>query len=429
MEADGPAVLSPKQRRSILAATARVNIWEGSVRSGKTIASLIAWLDFVANHAPPQGRLFMIGRTKDTLARNIVAVIEELFPPGDPSWSYTRGANTARLFGREIDMLGANDAQAEAKIRGATVAGAYVDEATLLPSLAFWSQLLNRMSLVGARLFTTTNPDGPMHWFKTEVIDRAELLGYAHWHFVLDDNPSLPALYVEQITAENVGLWYQRNILGLWVLAEGAIWAMWNPEIHQVDELPDLDRCILAADYGTAGVFAAVLIGEGRGVDGRARLYVAREWRWDAKKSRRQLTDAEFSSRLRAAVDGWAEDIPAARDLERFDIDPSATSFITQVHRDGWQRVRGADNAVGDGIREVATLMASDRLKVHSSCVGLTSEIPGYVWDPKKAVMGEDAPIKANDHSCDATRYGVRAARRWWRHWIGAGRSGLDEAA
>ena len=41
---DAPANLSPKQARSILDATARVNIWEGSVSSGKTIASIIAWL-------------------------------------------------------------------------------------------------------------------------------------------------------------------------------------------------------------------------------------------------------------------------------------------------------------------------------------------------------------------------------------------------
>lgn len=417
------ARLSPKQRTSIIGAHARVNVWEGSVRSGKTIASLIAWLDFVAKHAPTDGRLVMVGRTKDTLYRNVLSVMLDMLPAGDTSITYTKGANTAVIFGREVDVLGANDAQAEAKIRGLTVAGAYVDEATLLPGDGFWSQLLNRMSVAGARLFTTTNPDGPMHWFKTQVIDRCEELGYQHWHFVLEDNPGLPPEYVAQVKAENVGLWYQRNILGLWVLAEGTIWDMWDETRHIVNDLPSLDRCTMAIDYGTSGVFVAQVLGIGWDEDAQVeRLFVAREWRWDAKAERRQLTDAEYSMRLRTWVDDEvAPEIPGARDLQRIHIDPSATSFIAQMHRDGWDRVRTADNAVADGIREVATLLASDRLRVHASCTGLRNEVPGYVWDPKAAVQGDDKPIKANDHSCDTVRYGVRGMRRWWAPWSLAG--------
>ena len=424
LDPEGPAATSPKQRASILGAVQRVNIWEGSVRSGKTIASLIAWLFFVASHAPRNGRLVMIGRTKDTLYRNVLSLMLEMLPAGDTSITYTQGANVAYIFGRQVDIIGANDIKAEAKIRGMTVAGAYVDEATLLPGDGFWSQLLNRMSVAGARLFATTNPDGPMHWFKTQVVDRCDELGYAHWHFTLEDNPSLEPEFIEQIKAENVGLWYQRNILGLWVLAEGAIWSMWDEDQHVVEELPPLTDCVLAADYGTAGVFAALLLGVGVAADGRERLYVAREWRWDAKAERRQLTDAQYSERLRRWLDTEVRPaIPAAAELDRILVDPSASSFLAQLHRDGWDRVRGADNAVADGIREVATLLAADRIRVHASCTGLRAEVPGYVWDPKKALAGEDAPIKANDHSCDAWRYGVRGTRRWWRHWIASGES------
>jgi PBSX family phage terminase large subunit len=417
---EAPANLGPKQGQSITGAVQRVNVWEGSVRSGKTIASLLAWLLFIARDAPRNGRLVMIGRTKDTLYRNVLSVMLEMLPAGDTSITYTQGANVAYIFGRQVDIIGANDIKAEAKIRGMTVAGAYVDEATLLPGDGFWSQLLNRMSVAGARLFATTNPDGPMHWFKTQVVDRCVELGYAHWHFTLEDNPSLEPEYVDAIKKENVGLWYQRNILGLWVLAEGAIWSMWDEKQHVVDDLPPLSDCVLAADYGTAGVFAALLLGVGVDpADGRERLYVAREWRWDAKAKRRQLTDAQYSDELRRwLATEVVPTIPAAGDLERTIVDPSAKSFIAQLHRDGWERVRGADNAVADGIREVATLLAADRIRVHRSCEGLRREIPGYVWDPKKALAGEDAPVKANDHSCDAWRYGVRGTRLWWRHWI-----------
>lgn len=428
VDPNAPAPLSRKQRRSIKGATARVNIWEGSVRSGKTIASLVAWLRFIATDAPPQGRLFMIGRTKDTLYRNVLAVIAELVGPNDPSFSYTRGANTAVIFGREVDILGANDAQAEAKITGATLAGAYVDEATLLPDLGFWTQLLSRMSLAGARLFATTNPDGPMHWFKTDVIDRVAELGYQHWHFLLEDNPSLDPEYVERIKVENTGLWYQRRILGLWVLADGAIWDSWNETRHVVPVVPRLQGCTVAVDYGTAGTHAAVLLGVGTDpVDQVERLYVASEWRWVAKERRRQLTDADVSSELRSWLVDQAKTHPGAHPdrLERLFVDPSASSLITQLSRDGWNRVRLASNDVADGIREVSTLLGDrvDRIRVHESVAGLRKEIPGYVWDPKKALLGEDAPVKANDHSCDAFRYGVRGTSRWWRNWVSTDRA------
>jgi phage terminase large subunit len=44
--------------------------------------------------------------------------------------------------------------------------------------------------------------------------------------------------------------------------------------------------------------------------------------------------------------------------------------------------------------------------------------VPGYVWDPKAAKVGEDSPVKANDHHCDATRYGVMGLHRWWKRWL-----------
>ncbi|MFC7641463.1 hypothetical protein ACFQX6_11080 [Streptosporangium lutulentum] len=69
--------LSPAQERSIAESTARINIWTGSVRSGKTIASLLRWLMYVAQ-APRGGHLVIVGKTADTIARN---VFEPLMDP------------------------------------------------------------------------------------------------------------------------------------------------------------------------------------------------------------------------------------------------------------------------------------------------------------------------------------------------------------
>lgn len=428
------APLVGKARQAVALCTARINLFEGSVRSGKTIASLIAWLIFV--RTGPAGNLAMVGKTERTLKRNVIDPLIDMLGP--KRCRFIAGSGELWLLGRRIYVAGANDKRAMDKIRGLTLVGAYVDEVTVIPE-SFWAMLLTRLSVPGAKVFGTTNPDGPQHWLMVGYLARArlwlrhdgevvhpdppaggELIDLNRFSFRLPDNPSLEAAYVAEMEKMFVGLWRARFIEGLWVLAEGAIWSMWDEDAHVVDDLPPLTDCVLAADYGTAGVFAALLLGVGVDpLDGRERLYVAREWRWDAKAKRRQLTDAQYSDELRR----WLATevvpmIPAAGDLERTIVDPSATSFIAQLHRDGWERVRGADNAVADGIREVATLLAADRIRVHRSCEGLRREIPGYVWDPKKALAGEDAPVKANDHSCDAWRYGVRGTRLWWRHWI-----------
>ena len=192
------ASLSPKQIESICSARARVNIWEGAVSSGKTLSSVIAWLDYIATRAPDRGRLLMIGRTRDTLYRNVLQVIEELLPAGSAEFRYTKGTDTATIFGRPVDILGANDVSAESRIRGLTAAGFYVDEWTLLPGEGYWQQLLNRLRVPGSCGFVTTNPDGPGHWAR-EVLDQADQLGYRVWHFLLEDNPVLTDEYVEAI--------------------------------------------------------------------------------------------------------------------------------------------------------------------------------------------------------------------------------------
>ena len=57
-------------------------------------------------------------------------------------------------------------------------------------------------------------------------------------------------------------------------------------------------------------------------------------------------------------------------------------------------------------------------LKVSDRCHGLITEIPGYAWSPKATEKGLDAPIKANDHSCDALRYAIATTETEWRPYI-----------
>ncbi|TDC81894.1 PBSX family phage terminase large subunit [Micromonospora sp. KC606] len=406
--------LSPVHLRSVVESTARLNIWQGSVRSGKTVSSLLRFLLAVAA-APSSGRVLLFGKTRESVNRNVFAVLTDpaIFGPLARLVKYNPGAPTGTILGREVDVLGANDAKAEPKVRGMTLCLAYGDELTTVPE-PFFTQVLARLSVAGAKLFGTTNPDAPNHWLRKKYLLRQGELNLRTWHSTLDDNPHLDPQYVADLKVEYVGLWYKRFIEGRWVQAEGAVFDMFDEDRHVVPVLPAIHRWVsLGIDYGTRNATAALILGAGQ--DGR--LYLTHEWRHDPATARRQLTDSSLSRELRAWLAGL--EVPGAAGLkgvapEWTVVDPSAASLRLQLHEDGMTPAL-ADNSVLDGIRLMSSLLGNDQLRIHRSCQGLINEIPGYSWDDKAAERGEDAPIKADDHSIDAARYAIKTAEVLWR--------------
>lgn len=379
-------LFSPKGLDSIDNSTARLNIWHGAVRSGKTVCSIVRWLEYV--RTGPEGDLLMVGKTERTLYRNILGPIRQIV--GRKRFKYNRGMGELTLFGRLIYIAGANDERAADKIRGLTLAGAYCDELTLWPESMF-SELLNRLSVKGAKLFGTTNPDGPFHWLKANYLDKVGL-NLKQWHFELTDNPNLDPDYVSSLKQEHVGVFYDRMIRGLWVMAEGLIYDQFNIQANGFDETPTVDRWDVAIDYGTQNAFAALLVG----VKGDECL-VDREYYYSGRDNQLQKTDAEYSQELR----NWLGDIKPRYVI----IDPSAASMIAQLKRDGF-RVKPAENDVVPGIGTVATRLANGKLKIHrKNCPNLVREFGVYVWDEKAGMKGQDKPLKVNDHALDALRY------------------------
>ena len=235
----------------------RINILEGSVSSGKTWVSLVLWAFWVKTMpADPDCLYLMSGRSLTTLKRNCLVLLESLV--GQSNFKFSVSSKEGELFGRRVLLEGANDAQAEAKIRGVTLQGAYVDEATKLPQ-DFFAMLLSRLRKPGAKLIATTNPDAPGHWLKTDYIDRQEELDMLDVRFIIDDNTTLPEEYITSIKKEYTGVFYDRFILGLWVLAEGLIYSCYKDAISDPPEGGKPTDYCLSIDYGTMNAFAALL--------------------------------------------------------------------------------------------------------------------------------------------------------------------------
>lgn len=415
--------LSPKQVRSIAEADGTVNLWHGAIRSGKTFASILAFLAFVFI-APRGGELVIVGKNRDSIFRNFFQPIENapalaLFKG---AVVYRNGAPTARILGRLVHVIGANDSRSESKIRGMTVAGVYVDELTVIPH-DFFMQLLGRMSVDGARLFATTNPDSPGHWLKTDYLDKLPQL--PHWrafHFQMSDNPSLSPAYIEQRRAEYTGLWRKRFIDGLWVAAEGAIFDMWDPAAHVIPwaDLPPLHRMLaVGIDFGTNNPSTGLLLGVTREKDRRgypaSRLVLVDEWRYDSRGATTGTLSPSQQARL---FKEWLLDRHTPYDTalrpEFVIVDPAALHFARELNLIDIPTAGGLNN-VSYGISRMASLLSERQLVVTDRCPGFIAEAPGYSWDEKKAKQGVDEPVKVNDHSLDGARYAIATTEEMWR--------------
>lgn len=397
LPAKGPAL------DSIRDASARINIWHGPVRSGKTVSSLLAWVLFV-DQAPP-GDLYMVGKTELTLARNILQPLEAFlganfrFSVGQhKAWMRTTSGRW-----RAIELVGANDQRAETKIRGATAAGAYGDEITLWPE-SFFKMMLSRLSVKGARLFGTTNPDGPYHWLKAEYLDRPEL-NLRAFTWPIDANPFLDPEYVRALKLEygEGSLWFKRFIEGLWVAAEGAVYDFFNETEHTIDTLPPRapDQLDLSIDYGTSNATSVGAYLSWNGVnEGDLRAVRHSGWYYDGRATGRQKTDSEYATEI---ID-WTQTLPMP--VRNVYLDPSAASFKAELRKRGLN-VRAAKNDVIDGIRVQARMLRSGEYRIrrdpsNAQCV---RDYGAYLWDTNAQARGEDKPLKQHDHTKDDERY------------------------
>lgn len=251
---------SPKALDFIAHSDARLNIAHGSVRSSKTANCDIRWVDYITNDCPP-GDLAMFGKTLATLQRNVLNDIFDMVGQKNYRW-INRQQGELSLLGRQVYCFGANNEEAEGKIRGATFAGAYCDEVSLYPR-SVWDMLITRLSVRDAKAFANCNPGDPDHWFYQDVILNEKITNKKVWHFTLDDNPNLDAEYRRSLEESFEGVFYDRMIRGLWVVAEGVVYRKFADSFdlagnspYLLDEAPkprDLMFSTIAIDFGGNG--------------------------------------------------------------------------------------------------------------------------------------------------------------------------------
>lgn len=380
-------------------------ICDGAVRSGKTsVMSLSFFLWAMGNFS---GCAFAFcGKSVGAVERNVgtpllsVRYLSEQFDVrynrGDHVLIARRGSRENRFY-----LFGGRDESSYMLIQGVTLAGVLLDEVALMPR-SFVEQALARCSVRGAKLWFNCNPENPMHWFRQEWILKAREHNALHLHFLMEDNPALDEETRARYRTMYSGIFYQRYILGQWVMSEGLIYDMFDMTENVYREAPAGMRArsvrTVACDYGTTNPTVFLDICD----DGET-VRVDREYRWDSRKTHRQKTDEEYANDM---VDFLGEDYCSVI------VDPSAASFIEALRRRGLYVVQ-ADNDVINGIRRVGNLFERRKILINESCAGLLDEIGTYMWDEKAAMHGEERPVKQQDHGPDALRYFINSLPDW----------------
>ena len=378
-------------------------ICDGSIRSGKTVSEGISFFIWAFNNFEEQN-FGLCGKTINSFRRNVWTWSKSILKTRGYQISESRDENKITIIykgkANYFYVFGGRDERSQDLIQGITLAGVLFDEVALMPE-SFVNQATGRCSVTGSKYWFNCNPDNPSHWFKKNWIDKAKDKKLLYLHFTMDDNLSLSEDIKERYKNLYVGVFFKRFILGLWVVAEGAIYDMFDEQenvyTHLDKPISKYPDPVVAIDYGTTNPLAALLC-----IEDEDRFLIHDEYYFNSREEGYQKTDEQYLN----DINDWLIKNLGTNPYPQLIVDPSAASFIVAARMRGY-RVKEADNTVLDGIRQVSSMLSRRLLKINKRCKNLIREILGYVWDDNTKT-DKEKPLKMNDHAVDAMRYWVK---------------------
>lgn len=365
----------------------------GAKRTGKTVINNDIFLRElrrvrkIANDLKIREPMYILaGVSSKTIQNN---VLQELYNRYELEIKFDKH-NSFTLFGVKVVQAFTGTIAGLGGIRGMTAFGAYINEASLANETVF-KEIISRCSGDGARIVFDTNPDNPEHWLKKEYIDskNENIISY---HFRLDDNTFLSERYIRNIKESTpTGMFYDRDIEGLWVTGEGVVYSDFDGNKHFINDISgiDFETYIAGVDWGYSHYGSIVVFG----IDKENNWYLVEEHATQFKE-----------------IDYWVEIALGVKERYgniNFYCDSARPEHIERFRR---ERIRAinADKSILSGIEEVARLIKLDRFFVLSSKVKqFKKEIYNYIWDEKTG-----NPVKENDDVMDAMRYAVYSHMR-----------------
>ena len=393
--------LSKKQLEFLANCNHRWNVKTGATGSGKS------WLDYAVvipkrlGAMKGEGAAVILGNTQGTANRNILEPMRDIW--GEKLvGTINSNDNSAKLFGRRVFVMGADNRKHIARIQGMTIEYAYGDEVATWAEGVF-QMLKSRLRCPHSHFDGTCNPDAPGHWLKKFLDSDADIYCQESTIF---DNPFLPAEFVENLCREYAGtVYYNRFILGQWVAAEGVIYRQFcdDPDRFIVDDLQEGDairNAVIGVDFG-GGTSAHAFCCMGFTVKGR--LVVLDEYHekqaLDPNRLAAQFVDFARSCKARWLVtDVWCDS--AEQTLINGLRSAAAEAGL------GLNIGNSLKRPINDRIRATCILMGSGRFFVARNCRETIDALKSALWDSKK--LTEDVRLDdgtTNIDSLDAMEY------------------------
>ena len=387
-------------------------IADGAIRSGKTVSMSLSFVQWAMTTFDKQN-FGMCGKSIGSLRRNVIMSLKQILILRGYNVEDRRGDNmlVVRRWTKDgkienyFYLFGGKDESSQDLIQGVTLAGVLLDEVALMPE-SFVNQATGRCSVEGAKLWFNCNPGSRRHWFKLKWINQYKEKRLLYVPFTMDDNLSLSERVKERYRNMYSGVFYRRYILGLWCIAEGLVYPMFDLDKHVVHgDFPvnPKHRYYVSIDYGTVNPFAAGLYDYD---PANKRVTMIRELYYDGGSEKRVDNEAYYRMLQKLIVD---------YPIQYIIIDPSASSMVETIQKYARYMVVKADNDVMNGIQDVTKFLNAGVLFFHDSCRNTFEEFETYAWDEDST---EDEVIKENDHSMDQLRYFCRTALRSELKWI-----------
>ena len=393
-------------------------IADGSIRSGKTTVlslSFVLW----AMHTFDGESFAMCGKTINSLRRNVLKQLKQMLIALNMTVTEHRSENyitiSDGIHENDFYLFGGKDEASQDLIQGITLAGVFFDEVALMPE-SFVNQATGRCSVEGSKFWFNCNPEGPDHWFKVDWIDKLSDKNLIRIHFTMKDNPSLSQRIIERYERMYHGVFYDRFILGLWVLASGIIFRKFaednEPYLFDDSELFDNDgilkerftKVVMGIDFGGNGSMTTFVLNGY--MNGYKDFRILEE---DSLPLDDNIGAVEICDKF---IEFYRMCLGRYKRVDWIFPDSASTtminSLIARAKAEGlpFNHISGCrKNEIKDRPKTIDMLLCSGRLKINKRCIHVRKALSSLRWDEDKPDIPEDKNIGNCNDWYDATCY------------------------
>lgn len=397
-------------------------IADGAIRSGKTISMSLGFVLWAMSTFNMQN-FGMAGKTIGSFRRNVLFWLKLMLRSRGYSVKDHRSDNMIEISKGDVVnyfyIFGGKDESSQDLIQGITLAGMFFDEVALMPE-SFVNQATGRCSVDGSKFWFNCNPDGPDHWFKKNWIDKA--VGYLgkekaaeenkdvglknllYLHFTMDDNLSLSEHIKKRYESMYSGVFYDRFIRGLWVLASGIIFRYFAEDdsayLFEDEDIFDengklkvhFTKITMGIDFGGNGSKTTY------GLMGYMNGY--KNFRFLEEESLPVTENIDAKAICDKFVEFYRMCIERYGRVDWVFPDSASTTMINSIRSAAreaglpYKNIKGCrKNEVSERPKTIDLLFNTGRLKINRKCKEIRKAIKSLRWDEKNPNIPEDKNI------------------------------------